>query len=76
VVAVVDVHDASTGVVLSSREIRRKEFRAPFAYQRFAVNFDLVGRSGHAMETRVYWRDLSYVKVDKVVVSMGDGTYF
>ncbi|MFY1832280.1 hypothetical protein ACN47A_40665 [Myxococcus fulvus] len=41
----------------------------PVMYQDFSLGFSLDDRLGHAIETRVYWHDISYVKVDRVSVS-------
>jgi hypothetical protein len=41
-------------------------------YQRFALNVDLAGRAGHSLEARVWWHDIAYVKLDKVVVNTAD----
>jgi hypothetical protein len=69
VVVTVDVNDAAADQVVASREVRRREFRAPSRYQAFAVDASLAGRAGHRMEARVYWHDVSYVKLDRVVVT-------
>jgi|GEM_PF-4957412 len=65
----VDVFDATTGQVLVTRAILRNEFLAPYTYQDFDISVDVSGRSGNAMETRVYWNDVSYVRLDSVFVS-------
>jgi len=72
VVVTLDIRDQTTDTVIASRDIRRREFRRPQALQRFVVNADLAGRSGHEMETRVFWHDISYVKVSQVSVSHSD----
>jgi hypothetical protein len=68
VVATLDAYDSTSKEVLASRPLRRREFRGAGAYQGFSLTFSLAGRSGHAIETRVYWHDVSYMKLDKVVV--------
>jgi hypothetical protein len=68
-VVTLDVYDADADQVLATREITRKEWRAPGVYQRFGLDFGLDGRAGHRIETRVYWHDISYVKLDKIVVN-------
>jgi hypothetical protein len=68
VVASIDVYDATANQVLVSRQIRRNQFSAPLSYTDFSLDFSLQGRSGHALETRLWWHDLSYLKVDKVTV--------
>jgi hypothetical protein len=71
-VVTLEAYDATADQILTSRPVRRKEFRARSTYQRFAINFDLEGREGHRMETRVWWHDISYVRVDKVVVNVAN----
>jgi hypothetical protein len=44
----------------------------PMTYQRFALDFDLQGLAGHAIETRVYWHGVSYIKLDKIDVHTVD----
>jgi hypothetical protein len=68
-VVTLDVYDADTDQVLATRELYRKEWRAPGVYQRFGLDFGLDGRAGHRIETRVYWHDISYVKLDKIIVN-------
>ncbi len=72
VVVTLDAYDATAGQVLASREVHRKEFRSTGVYQRFAVDFGLDGRAGHRIEARVDWQDVSYVKLDKIVVNVAD----
>ena len=72
-VVTLDVFDATSQVILASRQVHRHDLRAPGAYQRFRLDFPLDGRAGHAFETRIYWHDTSYVKVDKVVVNLAAG---
>jgi hypothetical protein len=68
VVASIDVYDATANQVLASRQVRRNEFSTPRSYADFSLDFSLQGRSGHAIETRLWWHDISYLKVDKVTV--------
>jgi len=63
-----EIYDATTSEGLSQRDVHRYDFRSTFTYQRFGVDADLTGRSGHKMETRVYWKDVSYVKLQKVLL--------
>jgi hypothetical protein len=72
VVVTLDIYDADADRILVIREVRRRELAAPFAYQGFALDADLAGRAGHRMEARVYWHDISYVRVDKVTVTTVD----
>jgi hypothetical protein len=72
VVATIDINDATADQVLASRDLRRHDFRQPLEAQRFAVDADLTGRSGHSMEARVWWKDISYVRVDSLVVNASE----
>ncbi|MFN3201613.1 MAG: hypothetical protein ACE366_24635 [Bradymonadia bacterium] len=72
VVVTLDVYDADTGEVLAQRDVPRSAFPGDFEYVGFELDFDMAGRDGHRMETRVYWHDISYVRVDRVVVSEGE----
>lgn len=72
VVTVVDVHDATSGRVLASRSIRRREFSATFAYQDFTLSFS--SQAGHSLELRTHWTDRSYVRQDRVEVVVGAGS--
>jgi hypothetical protein len=54
--------------VLATRQIRRGQFSTPLTYADFSLDFNLQGRSGHAIETRVWWHDISHLKVDKVTL--------
>jgi hypothetical protein len=72
VVVTIEVNDATADRILSSRLVRRHEFRAAHQYQRFTIDVDLTGRAGHRMETRVFWHDVSFVKLDKVVLDLAD----
>jgi hypothetical protein len=69
VVVTLEINDATADRVIASRPVRRREFRAAHAYQRFTLDVELDGRAGHRMETRVFWHDVSYVKLDRVVVN-------
>jgi len=68
-VVTVDIFDSDTQEQLASLPVRRSAFRAPFAYQAFTLPFDNRGRAGHAMEARVFWHDISYVRVDRVTIT-------
>lgn len=72
-VVTLEIHDATTDTVVASRDVHRKELRAPMTFQRFTVDADLGGHQGHSMEVRVYWRDVSYVKIGSVAVALTDG---
>jgi hypothetical protein len=68
-VVTLDVYDADADQILAALDVPRSAFGAAFAYRDFALDFDLAGRAHHAIETRVYWRDISYVRLDRVVVT-------
>lgn len=67
-VVVLDVYDATADRVLARREVHRREFTTAFSYQEFALTASLPNATNHRFETRVYWQDVSYVRVDKVTV--------
>ncbi|MEE2788985.1 MAG: hypothetical protein VX589_16740 [Myxococcota bacterium] len=68
-VAIIDIFDADADEIITSRPILRSDFGRSFQYQDFTLDFDMTGRDGHRMETRVYWRDISYLRLDRVIVS-------
>jgi hypothetical protein len=68
-VVTLDVYDATGDRVLVSREVRRRDFTDTMTYQGFSLEADLSGCAGHTMETRVYWHDIAYVRLDKVTVA-------
>ncbi|WP_394835341.1 hypothetical protein LVJ94_00255 [Pendulispora rubella] len=72
VVVTLEFNDFTTNTVFASRPIRRREFRAPHSFQRFTLQGNLDGRAGHKLEVRVYWHDISYVKVGSVAVHTSD----
>jgi hypothetical protein len=53
--------------VVARREVRRMEWSSPMTYQDFSVPF--TARAGRRLEFRVFWTDISYVRVDRVVVT-------
>jgi len=72
VVVTLDIYDADADRVVAIRDVRRTELAAPFIYQGVALSADLAGCAGHRMEARVYWHDISYVRIDKVTVTTID----
>lgn len=69
VVVKLDVYDATANVVLATRTVTRREFAAPFAYQRLLLPFRLSsGAVGHAIEARLYWPDSSYVRLRELTL--------
>jgi hypothetical protein len=69
-VVTIDLYDASSNKVLTSRDIYRKEFLKPLAYQDFTINIKCP--AGSKLEYRVYWQGTSYVKIDKIFVKKSD----
>ena len=62
-VLTLDIYDAATGEVLAQRDLQRREFLLPLTYRVFVLDFDMRGRAGNPIETRVYWHDNSYVRL-------------
>jgi hypothetical protein len=69
-VVTLDVRDATTGQVLARRDVRRREFNAPWAEQLFVLPYTQT--AGHMTEFRTYWHRTSYVKQRLVSVSQGE----
>lgn len=65
-VVTLDVFDAASGTTLARREVRRRTFQAPMAYQELELPF--TAAAGQQLEFRVYWHDTSYVRLDRVSV--------
>ena len=63
-----EIYDADDDEIITSRDVLRSDFNAAFEYHDFAIEFDTRNRSTHRFETRVYWRDISYVRLDNVTV--------
>lgn len=68
-VVLIDVYDYTVDQVLASMTITRKQFRYPCKYQDFKLSF--TNTAGHAMEFRIWWYDISYVRVDRITVEDG-----
>jgi cysteine-rich repeat protein len=68
IVATLDIFDADTAEIVATQEVLRSQFNTPFVYQDFVIRFNNIGRLGHRMETRVFWHDISYMRVDRVLV--------
>lgn len=69
-VATIDLYDSTAGEILAIQDIHRKSFTGTMTYQDFSVSASIAGRTGHALETRVYWHDVSYVRVSGVTVTI------
>jgi RHS repeat-associated protein len=64
-----DVHDSTTGTVLASRDITRKQWSSTFQYEEFTLPFTLESsRAGHSLQFRVWWYDGAYVREQRVSV--------
>ncbi len=72
VVATLELYDATDDVIFATRDIRRGDMHLPMTFQRVTLSGNLDGRGGHRMEVRIYWRDISYVKVGSVTVNTSD----
>lgn len=60
-IVTLELYDATTDEILAQRDIRRVDFGADRTPQWFAIDTDLAGRSGHAMEFRIWWADRAAV---------------
>lgn len=66
VVVTLDVYDAAAGRVLAQQQIKRRQFVRAMTYQDFELPF--TARAGQRLETRVYWHDRAYVRVDRTII--------
>lgn len=62
----IDVFDARTGRVVTSRNITRREFTGAMRYQDFNLGF--TAAAGQQLEFRTFWHGGSYVRQDSVTV--------
>ncbi|MBI1748340.1 MAG: hypothetical protein HYR55_17425 [Acidobacteria bacterium] len=69
-----DVYDAASGAILATRQVRRREFSAPFHYQIFNVSFR--SPAGHALEFRTWWYGVAYIRESQVALSQGVEPFF
>ena len=69
-VVTIDINDATADEIIATRIIRRSEFNQPFQLQTFSVEADLRDRPGHIFEARIYWHDISYVRVDALTATL------
>lgn len=67
-VVTIDIYDATAQEVVASAPVTRGQFNAALQYQDFELEADLSGRLNHQFETRVFWHDISYVRVDRVTI--------
>jgi len=61
-----DVNDSNKMKAVAAQNVTRKQWAGAFSYQDFSLPFYSSG--GQKFEFRVEWFDISYVKVDRVVV--------
>lgn len=73
-VATIDIYDSTAGKILAIQDLHRKSFANTMTYQDFNLSAPIAGRTGHAIETRVYWHDVSYVRVGQVSVQISGAT--
>jgi hypothetical protein len=71
-VATIELYDATTREVLGRRVLRRRDFGAPRAFQRFAVNADLGGRGGHQLQARVRHHGAGHLKLRRILVNLAE----
>ena len=63
-----EVYDADEEEVLVQHTLKPEDFESAWIYQSFVVNVDLAGRLGHRLESRVYWKGRSFIRIDSVQV--------
>lgn len=68
----VDVRNATTGAMLASMTITRRQFTIAGDYVNFTLPFTMPANN-QQIELRVYWRGTSYTKVDWVGVQQNGG---
>jgi hypothetical protein len=66
----IDVRDSTTGAVLASQDVTRRQFTVAGDWVTFALPFSIPAQ-GHAIELRVWWAGGAYIKVDSVGVDRG-----
>ena len=76
VVAVLGVHNATTGQDLSVRYLRRSEFLSANTYQTLTIPFTMPSsQAGNQIELRVWWADASYMRVRTTTVRGATESY-
>ena len=65
-----EVFNSTKGELIGFRTVTRTEFDAPFQFQNFSVSFDAKDLADDVLEARVFWTDVSFVKVNTVSVSL------
>jgi hypothetical protein len=66
--AILDIHDATAGEVLARSDVRGGDLPRAGVWEAIALEANLVGRAGHALEARVDFRDVVGLRVDQVTV--------
>jgi hypothetical protein len=61
----IDIYNAATQKVLSTRDIYCKEFYSAGSYQDFTLS--AMNPSGSRLEFRVYWHGIFFCKLDKII---------
>jgi hypothetical protein len=69
-VLTIDIYNAAAQKILGTRDINGKEFISAQKYQDFTMTVDNV--AGSKLEFRVYWHDVLYVKLDKIIARQSD----
>jgi hypothetical protein len=69
----IDVRNATTGQVLASQTITRRQFPIAGDYTNFTLPFTMPA-SNQSIELRVFWRGTSYTKVDWVSVQQNNSS--
>ena len=66
-----DVRNATTGLILASKRLTRKQFTSAGTYVNFRLDFQMPADS-QSVELRVFWRGIAKVKVDYVQVKQNN----
>ena len=75
-VARLEVTDSTSGSIIASRELYRRDFSKSYVNADLTVPFDWSSHSGHQAEFRVWTYDISYIKVSAVGVYLQAYTFF
>ena len=67
VIARIEVNDPDLGAIIASKEIRRKDFLTPDAFQDFLLEYESSSISNR-VEYRVYYFKKAFISVDRVTV--------
>lgn len=69
VVVSIDVYDSTANQTIAFQNIKRDDFTST-GTQSFRLGFDFRNRTGHTMETRVYWHDKAQIRAEYISVDM------